>query len=131
VLSTGQQGRSAESDHRSSRPFAAKKLVARAAAVGAAGLALYVVLPSLTKVIASWPRLSSLEPVWMFGGLTSMLILAGVSAADAFVATLAYRLGSYWFPLMAGPCAYLLFRHRYGAIGEPRRGAAERTGLRG
>jgi uncharacterized protein (TIRG00374 family) len=53
-------------------------------------------------------------------GLSSLLILAGVSAANAFVATLAYRLGSYWLPLMAGPIAYGLFRHRYGAIAEPR-----------
>jgi uncharacterized protein (TIRG00374 family) len=52
-------------------------------------------------------------------GLSSMLILAGVSASNAFVATLAYRLGSYWLPLMAGPIAYLLFRHRYGAITVP------------
>ena len=50
MLSSGQAGPSAGSDLR--RPFSAKKLVARAVVVGAAGLALYVVLPSLTKVIA-------------------------------------------------------------------------------
>ncbi len=31
-----------------------------------------------------------------------------------FLATLAYRIASYWLPLLAGPPAYLLFRHRYG-----------------
>lgn len=33
---------------------------------------------------------------------------------DACLATLAYRIASYWLPLLAGPPAYLLFRHRYG-----------------
>jgi len=30
------------------------------------------------------------------------------------LAILAYRIASYWLPLLAGPPAYLLFRHRYG-----------------
>ena len=46
-------------------------------------------------------------------GLTATLTLAGVSAADAVLATLAYRLVSYWLPLLAGPFAYLAHRHRY------------------
>jgi uncharacterized protein (TIRG00374 family) len=46
--------------------------------------------------------------------LSGLLILAGVHAAYAFLATLAYRIASYWLPLLAGPPAYLLFRHRYG-----------------
>ena len=46
--------------------------------------------------------------------LSSLLILAGVHAGDAVLATLAYRLASYWLPLLAGPPAYLLFRRRYG-----------------
>ena len=47
-------------------------------------------------------------------GLTAMLALAGVSAQQALVSTLAYRLVSFWLPLPAGGIAYLLFRHRYG-----------------
>jgi uncharacterized protein (TIRG00374 family) len=35
-------------------------------------------------------------------GLTAMLVLAGVSPADAVVATFAYRLFSYWLPLPFG-----------------------------
>jgi uncharacterized protein (TIRG00374 family) len=46
-------------------------------------------------------------------GLSSLLILAGVHPANAVLATLAYRLASYWLPLVAGLPAYLLFRHRY------------------
>ena len=39
-------------------------------------------------------------------GLTAMLVLAGVGAADAALATLAYRLASYWLPLPAGAAAW-------------------------
>lgn len=46
--------------------------------------------------------------------LSGLLILAGVHPGDAFLATLAYPIASYWLPLLAGPPAYLLFRHRYG-----------------
>lgn len=46
-------------------------------------------------------------------GLTATLALAGVSAVDAVLATLAYRLVSYWLPLMLGPFAYVLHHHRY------------------
>jgi len=46
--------------------------------------------------------------------LSGLLVLAGVHASDAVLATLAYRIASYWLPLLAGPPAYLLFRRRYG-----------------
>ena len=46
--------------------------------------------------------------------LSGLLILAGVRTSYAVLATLAYRIASYWLPLLAGPPAYLLFRHRYG-----------------
>ena len=45
--------------------------------------------------------------------LSGLLILAGVRPGSAFLATLAYRVASYWLPLLAGPPAYLLYRHRY------------------
>jgi uncharacterized protein (TIRG00374 family) len=45
-------------------------------------------------------------------GLTGMLVLAGVDAAPAAVATLAYRLVSFWLPLPAGGVAYWLFDRR-------------------
>jgi len=58
-------------------------------------------------------------------GLTATLVLAGVSAGDAAIATLAYRLVSYWLPLPAGLLAYGLYRRRYG--GRPLDTAAEAT----
>jgi uncharacterized protein (TIRG00374 family) len=52
-------------------------------------------------------------------GLTATLVLAGVSATDAAIATLAYRLVSYWLPLPTGLVAYLLHRRRYGRLAVP------------
>ncbi|MGD0986027.1 MAG: lysylphosphatidylglycerol synthase transmembrane domain-containing protein [Acidimicrobiales bacterium] len=45
--------------------------------------------------------------------LSGMLVVAGIGAGDALLATLAYRVVSYWLPLLAGLPAYLLFRRRY------------------
>lgn len=49
-------------------------------------------------------------------GLTGTLALAGLSVGDAVLATLAYRLVSYWFPIPLGALAYavhsrFLLRH--------------------
>jgi uncharacterized protein (TIRG00374 family) len=49
-------------------------------------------------------------------GLTGLLTLAGVSAGAATLATLAYRLFSYWLPILAGLVAAQLHARRYGAI---------------
>ena len=48
--------------------------------------------------------------------LGGLLVLAGVHGGDALLATLAYRLASYWLPLTAGLPAYFLYRHRYGRL---------------
>ncbi len=45
--------------------------------------------------------------------LTGLLVLAQVDSSQAVLATLAYRLASYWAPLLAGPIAYAAFRIRY------------------
>jgi uncharacterized protein (TIRG00374 family) len=45
--------------------------------------------------------------------LTGLLVLAQVDSSQAVLATLTYRLASYWAPLIAGPIAYGLFRFRY------------------
>ncbi|MGH3038162.1 MAG: lysylphosphatidylglycerol synthase transmembrane domain-containing protein [Gaiellaceae bacterium] len=46
-------------------------------------------------------------------GLVGTLILAGVGATAAAVATLAYRLVSFWLPIPVGGAGYALFRRRY------------------
>jgi hypothetical protein len=47
-------------------------------------------------------------------GLTGTLALAGVGAGAAVVATLAYRLVSFWLPIPAGAVAAIIHRRRYG-----------------
>jgi uncharacterized protein (TIRG00374 family) len=56
--------------------------------------------------------------------LTGLLVLAQVDSSQAVLATLTYRLASYWLPLLAGPIAYGLFRMRYRSRGSPREEAA-------
>ena len=60
-------------------------------------------------------------------GLTGTLALAGVPGPQAVVATLAYRLVSFWLPIPAGGVAALLHRRRYGAE-EPERAAGASAG---
>jgi uncharacterized protein (TIRG00374 family) len=51
-------------------------------------------------------------------GLTGTLALAGVPAGAAVVATLAYRLVSFWLPIPAGGVAAILHRRHYGEVPE-------------
>jgi hypothetical protein len=74
--------------------------------------------PSLVLLAYVGARVLGLIPITPGGvgfveaGLTGLLALAGVSAADAILATLAYRLGSYWLPLPAGLVAMGLHGRR-------------------
>ena len=52
-------------------------------------------------------------------GLAVTLAWAGLSAANATLATLAYRLVSYWLPLVAGVAAAIVHRNRYSARPAP------------
>jgi uncharacterized protein (TIRG00374 family) len=76
--------------------------------------------PSLVLLAYSAANIVALLPLTPGGlgiveaSLSGLLILAGVRPGYAFLATLAYRVASYWLPLLAGPPAYLLYRHRYG-----------------
>jgi uncharacterized protein (TIRG00374 family) len=73
--------------------------------------------PSLVLLAYTGSQLLALIPLTPGGlgfveaGLAGLLALAGVNAADAALATLAYRLVSYWLPLPAGGVAALL-HHR-------------------
>jgi putative heme transporter len=46
-------------------------------------------------------------------GLTGTLALAGVSAGNALVTTLVYRLLTFWLPLPIGAATWFAFRRRY------------------
>ncbi len=86
--------------------------------------------PSLVLLAYAVAGLLALIPITPGGlgiveaGLSALLILAGVPGGDAVVATLAYRIISYWLPILVGPVAYLLFRWRYGAPGHGTGGAS-------
>ncbi len=45
--------------------------------------------------------------------LTGLLVLAGIPSSSAVVATLAFRIGSYWLPTFGGGVSYVLARRRY------------------
>ena len=78
--------------------------------------------PSLVLLAYAAAQIIALVPITPGGlgiveaSLSGLLVLAGVSGGKAVVATLAYRLASYWLPLLAGGVAYLLYRRRYGSV---------------
>jgi len=61
----------------------AKRVIGRIVALVVTGVALYVVLPSLTAVFGAWPRLAKLSGVW--------LVAALLAEAASFVCTFACR----------------------------------------
>jgi len=61
-------------------------------------------------------------------GLTGTLALAGVSGGKAVVATLAYRLFSFWLPIPAGGVAGVIHRRRYGKLEDREDRGAEASG---
>ena len=78
--------------------------------------------PSLVLLAYAATGIVALVPITPGGlgiveaSLSGLLVLAGVPGGKALVATLAYRLASYWLPLLAGLVAYLLFRRRYPPV---------------
>jgi uncharacterized protein (TIRG00374 family) len=78
--------------------------------------------PSLVILAYSGAMLLGLIPFTPGGlgfveaGLTGLLALAGTTAHQAVVATLAYRLIVFWLPIPLGGIAYLLYRRRYGSV---------------
>ena len=89
--------------------------------------------PSLVLLAYAAAGILALFPITPGGlgvveaSLSGLLILADVRPGSAVLATLAYRIASYWLPLLGGPPAYLLFRHRYGRPG-PRRATPPAAG---
>jgi uncharacterized membrane protein YbhN (UPF0104 family) len=89
--------------------------------------------PSLVLLAYAAAGIIALVPITPGGlgiveaSLSGLLILAGVPGGKAFVATLAYRLASYWLPLLAGLVAYVLFRRRNRSAGFAHRQAPTET----
>ena len=90
-------------------------LLAALAAVGSSPRPTLVLLAYVAAMVLSMIPLTPGGLGFVEAGLTATLVLADVSAADAVLATLAYRLVSYWLPLPAGLIAATLHRRRYVA----------------
>jgi uncharacterized protein (TIRG00374 family) len=88
-------------------------LLAALAAVGSSPRPTLVLLAYVSSMVLSMIPITPGGLGFVEAGLTATLTLAGVSAADAVLATLAYRLVSYWLPLPAGLLAATLHRMRY------------------
>ena len=60
-------------DAAQARPITWKNIVRQAVVVAVAGAAIYLVLPKLMVVLGSWPRLSTLNPIWFTVALAAEL----------------------------------------------------------
>ena len=85
-------------------------LLAALAAVGATPRPALVLLAFCAAQVLAQIPLTPGGLGFVEAGLTATLALAGVSAGDAVLATLGYRLFSYWLQLPAGVVAYGLHR---------------------
>lgn len=78
--------------------------------------------PSLVLVAYSATGVIALLPLTpgglgiVEGSLSALLVLAGIPASDAVLATLAYRIAAYWLPILVGGGAFWLFRRRFGPV---------------
>jgi uncharacterized protein (TIRG00374 family) len=90
-------------------------LIAALYAVGATPRASLVLLAFCAAQLLGTLPLTPGGLGFVEAGLTGMLALAGVGAGAAVVATLAYRLVSFWLPIPAGAVAAVVHRRRYGS----------------
>jgi uncharacterized membrane protein YbhN (UPF0104 family) len=90
-------------------------LIAALYAVGASPRASLVLLAFCAAQLLGTLPLTPGGLGFVEAGLTGALALAGVGGGAAVVATLAYRLVSFWLPIPAGAVAAIVHRRRYGA----------------
>lgn len=81
-------------------------------AVGATPRASLVLLAYVAATVLGMIPITPGGLGFVEAGLAAMLRLAGVPGPESVLATLAYRLVSYWLPLPAGAVAYAVFRRR-------------------
>jgi uncharacterized protein (TIRG00374 family) len=89
-------------------------LIAALYAVGATPRASLVLLAFCAAQLLGTLPLTPGGLGFVEAGLTGTLALAGVGGGAAVVATLAYRLVSFWLPLPAGAAAAVIHKRRYG-----------------
>jgi len=97
----GTSSLAARIDEEKSHPLAWKAVVKRAAMVAIAGLAIYLVFPAITEVLASWPRLSTLSPWWLIAAIGAEIAHFACTFA---LQRLALRTKT-WFPVITSQLA--------------------------
>ncbi len=89
-------------------------LLAALASVGAHPRASLVLLAYVVAALLGMVPLTPGGLGFVEVGLVGTLQLAGVSPAQAVLATLAYRLVAFWLPIPLGIVAYVFYTRRYG-----------------
>jgi uncharacterized protein (TIRG00374 family) len=97
-------------------------LVAAVAATGARVQSVPLLIAYVAATVLGMVPITPGGLGFVEAGLAVTLVWAGLPAADATLATLAYRLVSYWLPLVAGVAAALVYRRRYPTKGAPTAG---------
>jgi uncharacterized protein (TIRG00374 family) len=97
------------------------------AAIGAVGAKANPSIVLIAYVVSCFLGMIPLTPGglgFVEAGLTGTLAVAGVPGGQAVVATLAYRLVSFWLPIPAGGVAAIVHRRRYGTAAVEERASA-------
>ena len=100
-VAPGKPSLAARIDQEKSHPLAWKTVASRAAMAVIAGLAIYLVFPAITEVLASWPRLSTLNPWWLFAAIGAEIAHFACTFA---LQRLALRTKA-WFPVITSTLA--------------------------
>lgn len=82
-------------------------------AIGASPDPMLVMFAFVAASVLSWVPLTPGGVGFVEAGLSATLVLAGIPAPLAVLATLVFRLFSFWLPLPAGAAAAIAFRRRY------------------
>ena len=99
------------------RMFDVAALVASLLAVGADANPFLVLLAYVVSLALALVPITPGGLGFVEAGLTSLLVLAGASAQEAVVATLLYRLASFWLPIPLGLVAWGGWRARRRTAG--------------
>jgi uncharacterized protein (TIRG00374 family) len=89
-------------------------LVAAVAATGVRVQSLPLLLAYVAAAVLAMIPITPGGLGFVEAGLALTLVWAGLPSANATLATLAYRLVSYWLPLVVGIIAAVVYRNRYG-----------------
>ena len=96
-------------------------------AVGASPDPWLVLFAFVAASVLTWVPLTPGGVGFVEAGLTGTLVLAGVAAPAAVLATLVFRLFSFWLPLPLGAVAAFAFRRRYPVVRAAAGQVAERA----